>query len=409
MERIILHCDLNNFFASVECRNHPEFAGKPVAVCGDAAQRHGIVLAKNEIAKRFGIKTGETIWQARGKCPELILAEPHYETYLSLSKQVQAIYSDYTDLVEPFGIDECWLDVSGSTLLFGSGKSMADSIRERVKKEIGLTVSAGVSFNKVFAKMGSDMKKPDGTTLISKEEFREKIWSLPANEMFGIGEKTYKALCKRRILTIGDIASCKPSTMEYFFGKNGLSMWENANGRDLSPVSPVSYRPPLKSISRSSTLCRDITGEEEILAAATLLAQDVGQRLREQRLSAKNICLGLRSSSLEWREYSLSLPSPVRGTAEILSHIKHIFRSRQTMQRDIRSVSVRVSDLTADHLPVQLDLFADTQKEIRQETLEQTVDDLRRKHGFSCLMPAVCLGRDFLNTQKPTRCAFSRS
>ena len=204
-ERIILHCDLNNFFASVSLLFNPTLKGLPVAVCGDKENRHGIVLAKNELAKSFGVKTAEAIFEAKAKCPELVTLPPIYEKYEEYSKKAHKIYERYTDMIEPFGIDECWLDVTGSTVLFGDGKAIADKIRADIKKELGITASVGVSFNKVFAKLGSDMKKPDGTTVIDKENFKSIVWPLPISDLLFVGKKTCEKLKMCGIHTIGDI------------------------------------------------------------------------------------------------------------------------------------------------------------------------------------------------------------
>ena len=238
-ERVILHSDMNNFYASVEARYHPELRERPMAVCGNPQLRHGIVLAKNELAKSCGVKTGEPIWQAVRKCPELTFAEPHYDLYASYSRMAKEIYSEYTDQVENFGLDECWLDVSGSTCLFGEGKLIAEEIRKRIHSELGVTVSVGVSFNKVFAKLGSDLKKPDAVTRIDRENVKEQIWPLPVGELLYVGGSTRNKLAKYGIFTIGELASSRVEFLRYILGKSGVTLWNFANGYDLSPVSDI--------------------------------------------------------------------------------------------------------------------------------------------------------------------------
>ena len=237
MERVILHSDLNNFYASVECAENPELKNRVVIICGNAKQRRGVVVAKNELAKKKGIKTGDTVWQAQKKCPDLVTVAPDLEKYRKVSQKVREIYYRYTDKVEPFGLDEAWLDVTGSIRLFGSGKEIADEIRKVVKEELGLTVSIGVSFNKVFAKLGSDMKKPDATTCITRENFREKVWPLSVGEILYAGRVTRKVLYSYGIDTIGKLALAEPEFLEQILGKGGLALSLYARGEDDSPVA----------------------------------------------------------------------------------------------------------------------------------------------------------------------------
>ena len=279
MERIILHCDLNNFFASVSLLYNQTLYNSPVAVCGDKEQRHGIVLAKNEIAKSFGVKTAEAIWEAKSKCPDLIILPPIYDKYEEFSKKAQEIYLRYTDKLEPFGIDECWLDVTGSTLLFGSGEDIANKIREEIKAELGITVSVGVSFNKVFAKLGSDMKKPDGITVISPENFRDKVWPLPVGDLLFVGGKTVQKLNSSGIFTIGDIANCEEDMLVRLFGKNGADLRRSALGEDNSPVKDIKDTQKPKSIGRSVTLSHDFTTTDEVWQTFITLAEDISSRI----------------------------------------------------------------------------------------------------------------------------------
>ena len=293
MERVILHSDLNAFYASVECLDHPELQGKPVAVCGDPAARHGIVLAKNQIAKTKGVQTGQAIWQAKMQCRDLVVMAPHYDRYLELSSAVRDIYISYTDQVEPFGLDECWLDVGGSASLFGDGKSIADDIRNRVKRELGLTVSVGVSFNKIFAKLGSDYKKPDATTVISKENYRSLVWSLPVSDLLYVGPATTKKLRRFDVNTIGDLAQSKQEFLHAILGKVGIMLWRFANGKDSSGVSTYYSIPPIKTIGISTTAPRDLVSEDDIKITLYALCESVAARLREQRSLCTTIQIGI--------------------------------------------------------------------------------------------------------------------
>ena len=319
MFRSILHCDLNNFFASVELLSHPELRDLPVIVGGSTADRHGIVLAKNYPAKARGIITGETVAQAVDKCPSLIALEPHYDLYLDYSRAVRQIYGRYTDLVEPFGIDECFLDVTASRRVFGDGMQIANGIREAVKRETGLTISAGVSFCKVFAKLGSDMKKPDAVTHIPPETFREIIWDLPANEMVGVGMRTYQKLYNRGVRTIGDIARCPPELMQSYLGKAGAVLWVCANGLENSPVMREDERAPIKSVGHGMTLTADLTTEREVFDTIIELSQEVGTKLRKNGLRCAGVCVAIRDNDLVWREYQEKLPRPTQLTREIAS------------------------------------------------------------------------------------------
>ena len=249
MDRVILHCDLNCFYASVELLSHPELRTVPMAVCGDPASRHGIILAKNEPAKKYGVQTAETIWQAKKKCPDLVLLPPHHDLYRQYSRQVNAIYDTYTDLVEPFGIDESWLDITHTLhLLGGDAQAVANQLRERIKRELGLTLSVGVSFNKVFAKLGSDYKKPDATTVISRENWRELLWPLPVGAMLYVGGAAQKLLHQYGVDTLGQLAACKPTMLETLMGKMGPQLQACANGQDQDPVRSRYEAEPVKSV-----------------------------------------------------------------------------------------------------------------------------------------------------------------
>lgn len=289
MERTILHCDLNNFYASVACRDNPSLRDRPVAVCGDQKERHGIVLAKNAAARAYGVATGEAIWQAKSKCPGLVTVLPDFNRYTEFSVAARKIYKDYSDLLEPFGPDEAWIDVSGSRLIFGNGLEIANRIRKRIREELGLTISVGVSFNKVFAKLGSDLKKPDAVTVISPDNFKEIVWQLPANAMIGVGNATYRLLCSVGIYTIGQLGNAPDALLKRILGKSGeqLKLW--ALGLDTSRVAEASYHRTPKSIGRSTTCAADLVTLNDVWKTMLMLSEEVGAQLRTEQAEATGV------------------------------------------------------------------------------------------------------------------------
>ena len=285
MDRIILHCDCNCFYASCELLSHPDLRQLPVAVCGDPTERHGIILAKNEPAKRCGVKTAETIWKAKQKCPGLILLPPHHRLYAEYSKKINAVYGEYTDLVEPFGIDESWLDVTNSLHLFGGdARALADTLRGRIKREFGLTISVGVSFNKVFAKLGSDYKKPDATTVIARDNWRDIVFPLPVGDLLFVGRSAQELLGRYGVRTIGELSKCSEEMLETLMGKMGSQLYRYANGLDDSPVRGAADREPIKSVGNSTTFRRDLTRWDEVQSGISLLSDSVAMRLRRYGL-----------------------------------------------------------------------------------------------------------------------------
>lgn len=381
MERTILHCDLNNFFASVECLKFPELKGYPVAVSGNVENRHGIILAKNEIAKKFGVKTAEVVWEAQRKCPELVLLPPHMDEYIYYSHKVREIYKEYTDLVEPFGIDECWLDVTGSRLLFGDGEEIANTIRKRIKNELNLTISVGVSFNKIYAKLGSDIKKPDAVTVISRENYKQKVYPLNANEMIGIGKKTYNQLCKYGIKTIGDLAGASPNLMTRLFGKVGPELIRNAAGEEDSPVKHQDYSDEAKSIGNSHTCSHDLTTAEEVWKRMYTLSENVGDSLREQRLLACGVQVTVKNNALVTKEFQAPLPVPTRNPRIIADFSQNLFLKNYNFQYPVRLLGVRTYNLISDKESMQCSLLFDDKENEKQEHLEEQIFELRKKYG----------------------------
>ncbi len=386
MERVILHSDLNNFYASVECMRRPELAGKFIAVCGDEDSRHGIVLAKNEAAKRTGVKTGMAVWEARLLCPELVVLKPHMEDYIAVSRAVREIYYRYTDLVEPFGIDECWLDVTGSTGLFGSGEHIADEIRRLVKKEIGVTVSVGVSFNKVFAKLGSDYKKPDAVTVFSKDNFKNVVWGLPAGELLFVGPATVRKLRSLGITTIGELAAAPYDVITAKLGRHGQMIWRYANGLDNAPVMHFGECCPIKSVGNSTTTPRDLTTNDEAKRMLCTLSETVASRLRSHRLRAGVVEIWVRDNRLNSFIRQRKLPLATCLTDTISEAAWQLFLENYTWVRPIRSIGVRASDIEQIDTDTQTALWPEIERRRRFEALDFSIDSLRSRYGFKTVL-----------------------
>lgn len=389
--RVILHCDLNNFFASVESFYKPELKDVPMAVCGSAEERHGIVLAKNEKAKAYGVKTAEAIWQAKNKCPNLVCVEPHYDRYVDFSRRVRAIYSEYTDMVEPFGIDECWLDVTGSSLLFGTGEEIAYQIKERVKSEVGVTISVGVSFNKVFAKLGSDLKKPDAVTVLSQENFKEKIWHLPADSIIGVGKSTMKTLERIGLRTIGDVAKCKRSLLEMELGKSGLELWKVVNGYDTSPVLKTESLPKAKSYSHGTTQPKNLTNNNEVRATFVSLAESVAHNLRKYGVLASVVSISIRDDRLVTIERQRKLRQPTRLVEELVSTAMELFEENWNWKSEVRSVTIHACNFVDESDACQFNLFCDNERNEKLEKLEEQVDAIRSKYGNASVVRASAM------------------
>ena len=381
MERVILHCDLNNFFASVSLLFNPTLVSLPVAVCGDQENRHGIVLAKNEIAKSYGVRTAETIYEAKSKCPSLVTLPPVYREYQKYSLLARSIYARYTDMIEPFGIDECWLDVTGSHLLFGSGEKIADRIRREIKKELGITASVGVSFNKVFAKLGSDYKKPDATTVISRENFKDIVWPLPVSDLLFAGKKSTQKLNSSGIFTIGDLALCSDLTLERLLGKSGKELQQYALGNDHSPVTTPKEEDKPKSVSRSVTLSSDFSDYESVWRTFLTLAESISDSLRQHSLYAAGISVHLRTASLAVKEFSKVQPDTFDSAYTIASRAMELLKKNYPFHEPLRSVGLGVYKLTPTASAVQEDLFGNSDRNIAQEKIDFSLYELRKKFG----------------------------
>lgn len=392
MERTILHSDLNCFYASVEMMLDPSLRGKAVAVCGSTEDRHGIVLAKSEKAKRAGVKTGMVNWEARQLCKDLVIVPPQYDQYLKYSKLTQAIYQRYTDLIEPFGMDECWLDVTGSQSIFGNGRTIAEEIRRSVREELGLTVSIGVSYNKIFAKLGSDMKKPDAITEISRETYKDMVWPLAADEMIYCGRATKAKLGNYGIRTIGDIAQTDPNFLKRLLGVNGLALWRYANGADQSRVMHRDFVSPVKSIGHGITCVADLEDEEDVWKVILALSQDIGHRLRVHELSVRGVQVAVRGNDLLGAQFQSKLPCKTQLPSEIGAAAYRLFQERYRWSSKVRAVTVRAIDLVPHSDPDQLSIFVDAAKLERRERLEDMVEEIRSRFGKHAITYGILLG-----------------
>ena len=385
MDRIILHCDLNSFFASVELLSRPELRVMPVAVCGDPNARHGIILAKNEPAKAFGVQTAETIWQARRKCPDLYLLPPHHDQYRLYSRAVNDIYARYTDLVEPFGIDESWLDLTGSAHLFGGDpRAIADEIRRTVREELGLTLSVGVSFNKVFAKLGSDYKKPDATTVISRQNWREIVWPLPVGALLYVGGAARKILAQFGVKTIGELAACKRDALETLMGKMGVQLHDYANGLDTDPVRSR-YEPEMvKSVGNGTTFPKNLTTAEQVRGGVAVLADSVATRLRHSGLYAGGVQVTVRDPQFHDRSRQMQLSAPTHLIRELTAAAMDLTGQLWKPPAPVRALTVTAIHLVrSEDAYEQVDLFTAgaAPKKEKQEKLEAAMDRLRGKFG----------------------------
>lgn len=391
-QRAILHSDMNSFYASVEMMLDPSLRGKAVAVCGSVEDRHGIVLAKSDLAKRAGVKTGMVCWEARQRCPNLVVVPPQYDEYIKYSRLAHEIYYRFTDMVEPFGMDECWLDVTGCRYQCGTGMEIAEQIRAATREELGLTVSVGVSFNKIFAKLGSDLKKPDAITEITPENFREKVWPLDASEMIYVGRATEAKLAKYGIHTIGQVAATPPELLRSWFGVNGLALWRYANGTDQSRVMHKDFVSPVKSVGHGITCTADLENEDEVFKVMLELSQDVGHRLRVHELSACGVQIYIRSKDLSGIQCQAKLPLKTQLPSEITAAAFKLFKERYHWGQSVRAVCIRAIDLTPKTNEEQLSFFIDNEKRERHTKLQDTIEQLRDRFGKHAITYAVLLG-----------------
>ena len=400
-KRVILHIDANCFYASVECLYHPEYRGKPLAVCGDPEARHGIVLTATYPAKRQGVKTGMAIWQAKQVCPSLIVRAPDYSLYKYFSELMGQMWREYTDRVEPFGLDESWLDVSAPGMDLEKGGILADTIRQRVKDELGLTVSIGVADNKVFAKLGSDMKKPDGTTVIVPERVEQMIWPLPVCNLLYVGPATFHALRKLNILTIGRLATAPDKVIHEHLGVNGMMLKRFALGLDRTPVREATYENDAKSIGNSITPPRDLLTAEDAKCVLTVLCESVASRLRDHHLMGKEITVSCRSTDLSWQGSQAPLKRATFLTDDLLEAARALFDARYRDRLPIRGLGVCCSRLCPASTPMQTDVWGGLRGFEKHAELDRTVDDIRVRFGADAVIRGNLLTRPELSGIHP--------
>lgn len=396
MDRLILHSDLNNFYASVECLYNPSLRNKPVAVVGDIEKRHGIVLTKNYLAKKYHVKTGDALWEAQLKCPDIVFVPPDYERYLYFSQLAQDIYGEYTNQVEPFGLDECWLDVTG---LVEDGKAFADKIRERITDELGITASIGVSYNKIFAKLGSDYKKPNATTVISRDNFKDVVWSLPVNDLLYVGRATHNKLRRYGIKTIGDLAASDEKLLKYMLGKNGLMLWRFANGYDTSPVANIGAKSLIKSVGNSTTAPRDLITDDDVKITMYVLAESVAARLREHSFVCSTVQISIRDKDLYSYDVQGPLPVPSSAAKAIFDKAFELYKSRHT-GKPIRSIAVRACKLSIND-NMQTSFLPEIVKLQKYDAVERAMDDIRRRFGHFSIQRGIMLQDKDLSSLDP--------
>lgn len=390
-DRVILYSDLNNFFASVETLLHPEYRGKPLIVCGDPKERRGVVFAKNEEAKKYGIRTAETVASALKKCPQVLRAETHFGEYKKYSRKVREIYGRFTDLVEACSIDECALDMTASVAVFGSGEEIAEKIRRAVKEELGLTVSVGVSFNKVFAKIASDMKKPDAVTVVSRENYKQKLWPLPVGAMLFVGKATEETLVRKGIRTIGDLAAADPEMLARLFGKRGRLLGVYARGEDDEPVRGEDERENLKSVGNSMTLPADVTDRAEIKRLLYVLAESVAARLRDADVGkADTVHVVVRNERMEVITFQKKVP-PTALCGEIAEAAFDLFCRHCPPGTRAHMLGITVSGF--DYHVEQLALGEETggRNYEKKERAEKAVAKLREKYGYATVQRGLML------------------
>lgn len=394
-DRLILHSDLNNFYASVECALNPELRGVPLAVAGNPERRHGVVLAKNAIAKKAGVKTGDVIWEAEAKCPGLKIVPPHFDLYTRYSNRIFELYTRFTSQVEPFGPDECWLDCTGSTRLFGDGEEIAKRILAEVKKETFLTVSVGVSFSKPLAKLCSDAAEPDGYFTATRDDYREKLWKRDASDLMMVGRKTVPTLNRLNIHTIGDLALADEKLLSSVLGVNGVKLKHAALGDDGEPVREYDKRRKTESVGHGMTAVKDLLDPEDVRAVICYLSEKIAARMIKYGVKGSGVHVDLRSFELRHASKQMKLSRPTLSSADIADAA---FTMAMSLQREhavpLRTISVSVFDLSPSDGAVQLSMF--DEKQVKRESLEKAIDGIKRKYGRDTIKRANLIARDFI-------------
>ncbi|MDO4594972.1 MAG: DNA polymerase IV [Tissierellia bacterium] len=397
MQRVILHCDMNNCYASIEIKNNPKLKNTALAVAGSIEERHGIILAKNEIAKKYGIKTGEVIWKAKLKCPNLVLVEPHYDEYLKHSRWAKNIYYKYTDRIESFGIDECWLDVTESVKLFGDGEKIANLIREEIKEKLKITISVGVSYNKIFAKLASDLRKPDKVTVISKENFKNIVWPLEIDKMIGIGKKTKEKLNRYGIETLGQLANTDVDFLRSLLGVVGLYLYENARGNNNSRVLKFNESLPIKSIGRSLTLKTDVLNNSQAKMVFAHLSQKVSHCLIENNFVSTTIQITIRDNLLVSRNYQMTGFYPTFSSKELVFFAMKLLNENYNRKNPIRSIGLRAMDLLDARCIYQIDILNNLKRHQKNQNLERAIYKIRKKYGNKAIFYASLLDNNHIS------------
>lgn len=401
MGRHILHCDMNSFYASVEMQRRPELRGKPVAVCGSQEERHGIVLTASYPAKSRGVRTGQAIWQAKMVCPDLVVLPPDMKEYIRISKMAREIYEDYTDQIEPFGLDESWLDVTGSVGLFGSPMTIAREISDRIKFELGITASIGVSDNKITAKLGSDYKKPDAITRIEQDNYKEIVYPLPAGDLLYVGPATQRKLHSIGISTIGQLAQCPVDILTHKLGKMGAILHVFANGRDVSPVQRSDHVPNIKSVGNSATMPRDLVCNDDVHIMLYLLAESVACRMRELASRCTTVEVSIRDVDLYCFSRQRKLAASTCSSAEIAETAFDLFKRSYRWEKPVRSIGVRGCGLVEADAGTQLSLYADDKRRDKWERIDAAVDDLRKRYGYMTVRRALVMTDPLLGSINP--------
>lgn len=390
MEKVIAHIDLDSFYASVECLYNPKIRDFPVAVVGDFNARCGIVLAKNQLAKVSKVKTGDTLFEAKLKSPNIIFVKANFDRYLKVSKLAKKIYSEYTDKVESFGIDEAWLDLTGSTSLFGSPLSIANEIQKRIIDELGITASIGISFNKVFAKLGSDQNKPNGIFVVNRDDYKEKVWNLPVSDLLYVGRSTTKKFTKLNIKTIGDLANYDETVLCSHLGKAGSMLKTFANGDDKTEITKNTDNREIKSIGNSITLPRDLETLDEVKSVFYMLAESVATRLRKENLKCNLIQIHIRDNELSSLERQGHLSTPSFLSNDIAKKALDIFINKHIFDTPIRSLGIRACSFSNKD-NTQLDFFIDNKKIEKLEKAEKTIDKIRGVYGYYSVQKGILL------------------
>lgn len=391
-DREILYVDMNSFYASVEGMLNPSLQGKSFAVCGSTEERRGIILAKSDPAKKCGVKTGMAKWDAERHCPNLIMVPPQYDEYRKYGLLKNRECEAFTDLVEPLGWDECAMDVTGSRRLFGTGYEIADTIRKNLKEKYNLTASIGVSFSKIIAKLASDMKKPDAITVIDRDHLEDIVWPLPITDMCFVGFSTANLLMQCGINKLGDLAHATPERLQRLLGKNGLMLWRWVNGDDNDPVLHKDAVSPIKSLGHSSTCISDLVDNEEVWKCLLDLSQDLGYRLRVNRLAARGVQVMVRDSAMEFKQFQGMLTTHTQSPFLLAEKGMELFKRNYRWKKEVRALSIRAIQVVPKSTPQQFDMFYSAEKIKRQEDLDDAIYDLRRRFGNQAVYSATLMG-----------------